>query len=219
MSKRNFFEVSSLAITVASLITAVGCGSAPGGTAPAAAAVNPSGLTGNLYQRCAAQAGTIYKYQGADLCRAEKISPMVSMSYAYTTAFPILDATRPTVVPNFLTPVQVFKGDKVTFSGQANWGTQNCNTVDGEGNLSSTTTPSALNGGIKAGLVATDRTKVYFLGTNNQGLTIQNNGYLSIGLNVPTPAAGTAPYCGSISVLSFRVLHCENASATIACPF
>jgi hypothetical protein len=216
---KKFFEVSSLAITIASLLTAVGCGSTPAKSVPAASPL--SGLTGNLYQRCAAVGGSIYNYQGKELCRAEKVSPMVSMTYRNSILFPIVDATRPSVAPAFLTPVQVFKGDKVTFNGSGSWGTSSsdCNTVNGDGNLVSNGSPSSLHGGIKAGIVATDRTSIYFLGTNNQGITIQNNGYLSIGFNVPTPAVGTAPYCGSITVLSYRVLHCENATGSVACPF
>jgi hypothetical protein len=226
-----FFGVLSL-----SLLGSVSCGkTSQTAPPPAASQISPvpaSSLNG-FSSSCAAQGGTLITVAGRSLCHLNlSESPGV---YSYSAGLlPIINPNNPVGIGAVSTNLTVKKGDLVHFTGVSQWGAVNINTysflggffnfqtinsncalLNGQGQKVSQSTSGANQGptneGQPAGLFLSDKIQSYYVG-NSSVVTIENNGVLQLGINVPAEDVMTS--CGEIEVIQLRVERCIDATGT-----
>lgn len=144
--------------------------------------------------------------------------------------FPRLSPTEPAGSMALNTGIRVFRGNTLTFGGNGGWGSTqidkkswlggffqfytvgqtNCNLVglDGRDTQKSKTVKNAENGQI-AGLYGSDGTEAFLLGTSGHR-SINNDGYLYLGINAPT----TPGNCSQATITNLQVTHCQGADNT-----
>lgn len=224
---KNTFSAGAL------VLLTVGCGSSP---KPATLPVGTMGVTGSpaaLVSYCQSRAGVITTVGTTQVCKVSlPISSGLSLSYSggypgTPGSLPLLSPTSPASVNAFPFNTAVFPGDHVIMTTAVQWGgtnidsssalfglfnftsvTTNCNLGDANGNRNGTALP--LLGGLKQGLLISDQKKAYFMGSSGD-VTIENAGSLSMGINV---APGNTTFCGSIQVMSARIVRCVDATGT-----
>jgi len=213
-------------------VCAIGCGqnqAPPPIVAPTASTVGSSSIALSSY--CSSRGGSIVLVKGIPLCQQEIYlkSGAYQFSGGYAgslSALPQLSPANPRSTSSGLSfNFQVQAGDKVFFSGASQWGaisinsssalggffnfttvTSNCSLANADGRkMNGSLLP--VNGGIQQGLVASDQTQIYFLGSNGTAV-IQNPGNLSIGINM----VGNNMGCGYLQINSVRVERCVDAS-------
>jgi len=185
----------------------------------------------NLTSYCQSKGGAVVSVSGTSYCKLEiPVKSSIALSYSggnpgTASGLPVLTPSNPSGSTALNVGFQVMPGDRLYFSGAAQWGaiqidsssalwglfnfttiTSNCSLANANGITSSGSTLPQ-NGGINQGLVVSDQSQVYFLGGNGN-VSLKNSGNLMLGVNVP----GTNMGCGSIQIYSMSVDRCLDGS-------
>ncbi len=193
-------------------------------------------VIGATYQQaCSNVFGTIVTSSGRELCRTQKyfVNPATYgwFSFSGYNSIWTLTPSNPSGPYAFNTGLSVKAGDKITHRASGGWGgisydsfsilggfisggsySYDCDQFSLNGRKDGTT---YTNEGLAAGLVGTDGTEVFLLGTY-ASKTVINAGTLKFGFNLPASSYGL---CSSATITELTVQHCEDVSGTTyPCP-
>lgn len=207
----------------------------PSGVACGAGQYNLGGTcipAASFAQACTLARGTVTTVGGVEVCRMEF---NIRDQYGATMPFP---ANLPSLSPGnpsngYRLGIPVRQGDKLIWSASGGWGSTTANSYGFVGigfdvfHISScaeftlrgvrvSNSVRADYNGYPAQLYGSDGTNVFALGTSVASHTIEADGELAIGFNVPQ---GQYNLCGTINFTNVRVRHCEDANrVTHPCP-